>query len=874
MKKHTITIGSIALLLSLVSCGKTTNSANPSSPSEAPASSKISTKDSTSTKPSSPLPSSTKPSEKSDTTSKKDDSLRRLVIDAKPKRSYKVGEAITYAGMVVSLENLDTGEKEETDDYICDPEEGTILTEAGTKKVTVSSSDKNIVPATFMILIEEAEADENITKLEVKCNPTITEYYEGQKFSSAGLTVNLVHYINGVRRDTEATTDFTLSIQEGEELNTVSSALEVEVLPKDPDVEKTSFFITVFEKEETDTTRKSLQEVLTTLKNSKNYTFTTTNSLRGSTCTKKFTEKAMYFDSTQSGIGHYGYAEQADGKVFKYKLDGNDIQAGLVERDENKDQITGLYSGKAIRTFHDIDISTMPTAIVTGNTYQIDNLKENQDNLYSLIFLLGYEDGSFTLSEITRVRLTVMKGDFLKVEVKFKPSYASSTDTLIGEVSDMGTTKLEKINAYLASGNGAKVNPALPSGLESKLKAISTTLNYTYSVKRVSLNASEEFVTKLDFVDKFTPYAVYTTDNLNSDDSVGYSVYDNKVFEYTVEGDGILAGDYLTDEYGSYVTGLSNGIHSFLDLDLYYLDFNKIDDNTIEILDNETLSVLAFTTLRQNYTSSKYNLQKVTLALDGENLKVVFDYGQYGNATGIISDIGTTELNDIKSFLDSGKGPNDSSSKDSLKEVKNQMLEESNYTEDLGDDSSGRHIGTMYYLPHAVFMDYDEVETDTRKDYGFIDYGNDIYNFSVKEENGVKSLVLGSVAKANSKLSDTKMYPTYLSVFKDESIDQMEYNPASKAFLTTDTTMVGEVCDFMGMSSYKDTYKPYSCGFKVEKNTQDLTSSKLSLLYVVTTTDSNNITTYSMMQNVYSNFKKADKLVSFIGDFLDAQENK
>ncbi len=871
MKKNIITLGSLCLLLSLASCGTNSNASKPDSLSKAPISEKKSDTSLSDKKTDTARPST--PSSKPSTGTKEDDSLKKIVIDAKPKRSYKVGEAITYTGMIVSLEDVETGKKEETEDYVCDPEEGTILTEAGTFTLTVKGLTDNVIPATFKILVEEADEDDNITKLEIKSTPTITEYYEGQKFSSTGLSVNIVKYINGVKRDTESTTDYTLSIKDGDVLNTVSSALEVTVTSNDPDIVGTSFFITVYEREETDTTRKSLTEVLDTLKASKNYTFTTTNSLRGSTVTKKFTEKAMYFDSTQTGIGHYGYAEENDGKVFKYKLDGETVTPGLVERDENKDQVIGLYSGKAIRTFHDIDVSTMPSDIVTGNTYQMDNLSENQDNLYTLIFLLGYEDGSFTLSEITRVRLTVMKGDMLKVEIKFKPSYSSSMDTLVGTVSDMGTTKLDTINNYLSSGKGAKVNPVLPDNFKAKLEAISSTLNYTYSVKRVSLNASEELVTKLDFVDKFTPYAVYTQDNMDPDDSVGYAVYDNKVFEYTVEGDGIVAGDYCTDE-GSYITGLKNGIHSFNNIDLYYLDFNKIDDNTIEIKDNETLSVLAFTTMRTNYTSCKYNLQKVTLSLDGDNVKVFFDYGEFGNATGIISDIGSTSLPDIKAFLDSGKGPNDSSSKDTLKEIVHLMKSENNYTEDMGYSTGNKHIGTMYYLPNAVFVDYDEVEDETHQDYGYIDYNGDIHNFSVKTENGKKKLVLGSVAKEGKTLAQTSMYPTHLSVFEDSALETMDYNTPNKAFLTTDNTMVGEVCDFMGFASYKDTYKPYSCGFHVEKNTADLSSSILDLIYVVTTTDSNNITSYSMFQSEYSNFKKADGLVSFIGEFLNENVNQ
>lgn len=865
MNRRKITALSLCALISLGACNK--NESNKESPS-------VNTGNSQTTESNRPTSESNKPSEsnkKTDIKSNKNDSLRRLVVDAKPKRSYHVGEAITYDGMIVMLENVDTGEREDTTDYLCDPEEGTILNEVGTFTVTVKSPDKDIIPATFKIIVDEAQEDLSITRLEVKTNPTTTEYYEGQAFKSEGLVVNKVHYVNNVKRESEITTDYTLSIQNGDILNTVSSALEVKVISKDPNVESASFYITVYEKEETDPTRKSLAEVMNVLKASKNLTFTTTNSLRGSTVTKKFTEKAMYFDSTQSGIGHYGYAEQKDGKVFRYTYDSDgSVKAGLVERDEDKNQITGLYSGKGIKTFHDIDVTTLPTEIITGNTYEMDDIVGNQDNLAALVFLLGYEDGSFTLSDITRVRFTVQKGDLLKVEVKFRPSYSSSMDTLIGVVSDMGTTTLSKINTYLANGGQAKVIPALPDKFRTKLEAVSSDMNYTYSVKRLSLNASDELVPKLDFVDQFTDYAIYTTDNLDSRDSIGYSVFQNKVFSYTVEGDGIIAGDFLT-ENGSYIYGLENGVHSFLDIDLYCLDYKTIDDNTIQILDDNTLNVLSFTTLRTNYRSSSFNLNKVTLSINTDgNMVVDFDYGANGYAKGIISDIGTTSLSNIKSYLDQGKGPNDSSSKDTLKDVIQEMKKSNNYSEDLGYTNEGKHIGTTYYLPYAVFTDYDEVN---KEDTGFIDHDSGIYQFSVNtDKDGNRTLVLGDCAKENSSLSKTRMYPTSLSVFDDDIIDLMEYNSPNKAFLTTDATAVGEVCDFMGMgdADMKKKYTPYSCGFQVKKDQADISNSTLALCYVVSMKDANNVVSYGMLTNTYSNFGKADQMVSFIGDFKNA----
>lgn len=803
------------------------------------------------------------------------DVIKRLVVSKSPKKSYVQGEKLSLAGLEVKLyttniegDPLDDGVVYSLSDIVSDPVEGTILDELGYKKVTISSSkDASIIETSFTILVEENFVQEDVEtrRLVVQSTPKKTNYYQNEAFEVEGLKIAEEKYINGVLSNTELLTDDDYKlIADGKELHDgdiltdfsprytikVESTKTIDSVT----IQGTSFTIVIEESEEFDPTLPSATELFTNLKNGKNYTITVSDPFRSMSLTKTYAEHSYFFDSEKDYFGHFGFAE-ANSQVFRYTLDGSEVVPDIPYRlDENTDEVVNhLYGSGVMTSFADMTLDNLPDIPVTGNTYRLD-LEQNKVNVNNFIDIINYGDGVMEFDDVQQVMVSVTGQDTLRVRLTASMGMYSGTYTYVIEVKNVGTTSNAEIEAYLAQGKGAKVLNEIPSQFKTIFENIKEERNYTFTATYYGSNN----VLKEDFVDRFIYNACYTEDHVDMTGTIGYADYQDTIFSYIIENNGVVAGEILVDIYGNPYKSLYESVNSFVDLDAFSMD-TETDGSKLYVRDAKNINVMMFNTARVSYRNYEGLFKEAYFEyIDENNMKVVVDFGEYGKAEGTISAIGTTTIPEITEFLETGHGPNVDTSFDDLNEVVDLMKNATSYSEDMGYNNSGKHIGYTYYMEHAVFVDYD---LEGYEDYGFIDYNGSIYDFTVTTTNGKQSLVLGSVAKADAELKDTKIYPTYLSIFDDTSV--LEYSSLNHYFMTTDTYMTGEVCDFMGMSDQKETYIPYGAGLAVDYNEDNIEESTLYLGYFVTTSDGG----YYRIENSYANFNMVN--FDFIEEFLN-----
>ena len=780
---------------------------------------------------------------------------RRLAVSKFPKRTYEVGEELSLSGLEVKLYTTTNGETDAgkvIKDIITDPSEGTKLAEIGSIVINVTCSDPEVLGTTFTITVNDnATVDQVSKKLTVTALPNKTEYYQGEKFDSTGLLITVSTILNGEIISVDATTDYVLSTKDGEVLSQFHPAFKIDVTSTKSNIEGTSFTIYVEESEQTDPTLPSAIDVFSYLRNSRNYTFEVTDSFRQCTNKLYFDEKSYYFESSKSYYGGYGFAE-ANNKVFKFTyVDG--VVSPDIQYRNGTTPVTSLYSGEAFKSFANMSLDNLPTEIVTGNSYRLD-LQTNQDNVVNFINMMNYGD-VVSFKDVQSVMISVTGEHSIRIKMKVDFSY-SGVKTILGEIKDVESTTSNKvINIYLSNGGGCKILDVIPDKFKKLIEQVQKSKNYTFTVKHLGM----ENKVKNDFVDRYIENACYSEDHLDSDNSIGYAAFDDTIFSYTIINGQVVAGDYVYDMFGNNYGSIYESINSFSDLDIFALD-TTVDGEKLIVNDDINKNVICLNTTRSSLRNNESLLDKIYFEyIDEVSLKVVVDFGEYGKAEGIITDINTTTIPEITAFLEAGHGPLYNAAREHLSDIVLNMRTNYNYTEDLGYTSSQEHIGKIYYLSNCVYIDY---ELNGYEDYGFIDYNGSIYNFTTTEVNNNKTLVLGDVAKENASLKNTNMFPANsLSIF--EAIDSLEFSIVNGYFTTTDDLITGEVCDYMNMSDYKDTYEPYGAGFGLEYNEANPSESILSLIYFVTLSDGS----YARIENNYSSFNTVS--LSFVEEFLN-----
>ena len=116
--------------------------------------------------------------------------LSKIIIDSEPENLvYFVGDTLDTTGLTLTATYNNGTTKTITSGFTCTP---TKLSTSGTQKITVTYGGKT---CTFNVTVKAVE----LTGIEVKTNPTKTEYFVGDTLDTTGLTLTAI-YNNGTTK--------------------------------------------------------------------------------------------------------------------------------------------------------------------------------------------------------------------------------------------------------------------------------------------------------------------------------------------------------------------------------------------------------------------------------------------------------------------------------------------------------------------------------------------------------------------------------------------------------------------------------------------------------------------------------------------------
>ena len=387
----------------------------------------------------------------------------------------------------------------------------------------------------------------------------------------------------------------------------------------------------------------SIQEVMRGLSDRKNYTFTMEDGIFDMTTDMYFTEKAYYVDykdATLESAVPFGYAEDADGAVFNFTLNGDQVTPGEYLRSNSGEVIKDLWAN-AIISFADFNIDALPSTPTEDNVYPITD--DANKTLFAL--LSGYGD-AFVLPYVT-VTAEVISEDAFKVIIHFAPDNEQYTGDCVCTVRDIGTTKIPGIDEYLAE--GGKGTQDTDQTLLDVLQKLKSDGNYTIESTSPSTH----------YVDTVTA-DYYYSDNKNAPaSSKGYINLGEHAYNFTMADGKLQVGSeitYTSSTSKSFWDNVSS-IHNLSTLNLSDFAVEETSDglklaNNVSVL-NSFYSLVHSTSFFPSvnvstdyllFTSVSETALSFTLHIEAEADFAV-----------TISNIGTTKDEAIESFIEENK---------------------------------------------------------------------------------------------------------------------------------------------------------------------------------------------------------------------------
>ena len=351
----------------------------------------------------------------------------------------------------------------------------------------------------------------------------------------------------------------------------------------------------------------SIQEVMRGLSDRKNYTFTMEDGIFDMTTDMYFTEKAYYVDykdATLESAVPFGYAEDADGSVFEFTLNGDQVTPGEYLRSNSGEVIKDLWAN-AIISFADFNIDALPSTPTEDNIYPITD--DANKTLFAL--LSGYGD-AFVLPYVT-VTAEVISEDAFKVIIHFAPDNEQYTGDCVCTVRDIGTTKIPGIDEYLAE--GGKGTQDTDQTLLDVLQKLKSDGNYTIESTSPSTH----------YVDTVTADYYYSDNQSNPASSKGYINLGEHAYNFTMPDGKVQIGSEIT-----YTTSPSKSFWDF---------YNLVHSTSFFPSVNVSTDYLLFTSVSDTALS-------FTLHIEAE-----------ADFTVTISNIGTTKDEAIESFIEENK---------------------------------------------------------------------------------------------------------------------------------------------------------------------------------------------------------------------------
>lgn len=274
--------------------------------------------------------------------------LSSISIKTKPnKLTYFEGEKINTKGMVLKLTYNDSSTKTADCCFSISP---STATNVGKQNIKVTYENKT---TSFDIEVKKVV----VNKIAIKSLPYRTTYYVGEKFSSKGLSINLVKNNNYVDN---LTTGFDVSIKDGTVLNKEGKA---NVTVKYQDY-KVSFDINVISKKQSGLVLKSRP--------------TKTDYLVG----EGISYKGLELEYIENG--------KITNVSSKYKAS---LSEGTVLNSSGSKKVKLTYNGKSVE--FDINVREVKDISVKEDTLKLKYNIQETLNLDNLILNVSYTDGTF-----------------------------------------------------------------------------------------------------------------------------------------------------------------------------------------------------------------------------------------------------------------------------------------------------------------------------------------------------------------------------------------------------------------------------------------------------------------------------------------------
>ena len=388
----------------------------------------------------------------------------------------------------------------------------------------------------------------------------------------------------------------------------------------------------------------------------------------------------------------------------------------------------------------------------------------------------------------------------------------------------VGIPALSGCNSNEHNNPDKPVNPDVPEvvkpiEIETFFEKINTDKNYTYTYEFFERkNEESEFKTTFKYVDKFTDYGMYSkalVETSKKHTNLAWAS-DEKQGTYQL----------FIDENGDTTPGRAIRDGNRENIKNYYNQVVALDDLKFEDLgaklykkkyNYKITNVGAKGTIIEasqlNADRAKETAMEIILNLEDEkNVTIHGDLGKNTYFTGSITDVGTTEIPEVKSYIESGKGPFIQTEVDTKLQSVIDTFNTFNYATPLYGEIIGDNrplVGTTKVYKKVLndktaivkFNDYDEA---SKVDDGLIEIQTPsehaTYNFTIVD--GKIKLGTQAIVKDKPMVSFMDDYcfelPNSLSALNEDAII-FDYDTVNKMFVTYDTYITVETCIFFDL---------------------------------------------------------------------------
>lgn len=290
----------------------------------------------------------------------------------------------------------------------------------------------------------------------------------------------------------------------------------------------------------------------------------------------------------------------------------------------------------------------------------------------------------------------------------------------------------------------SSTNKELPS-LQQVMRNIAELKNYTYTMN----DEIFDMTTNIYYTEK-AYYVDYINPSTDSAVPFGYAEDNsNQVFEFIIEDNQVVPGDFYRNQQGSVISGLwDNAIISFADFNIDAFSNQVSEDNTYKITDDANkllfavlagygdVYVLPYIEVSVEVTSETSFISTVTFTPDNPNYT--------GSCVGKLHSIGETEIPYIDEYIENG-GSAKVDLSENLISVLQTLKNDNNYTLEVTNSSNSNHyidtVTSDYY--------YSDNKLTPSLSKGYLNLANSAYNFTLEGN----QVVIGSEITYSSSTS-------------------------------------------------------------------------------------------------------------------------